>query len=256
MCELLGLAFNQPVLPSFSFRGFRHRSDSNPDGWGLVAFPDGSAQTFKEPLRALESQLAEFVRDYDGIRSRIFIGHVRYGTVGGGSLADTHPFCRELRGRHVVLAHNGTLRKDQLMGHLTGRFTPVGETDSELALCALLSWMVEEGVELTDYEDIESWLRELNQFGKMNLLFSDGERLYAYRDANGHRRLCFTHRKAPYDRVSLADEDWEVDLSEEKSPDQSGYIIATEPLTDETWTDLDPGGLCVYEKGVTAYGDD
>jgi len=30
MCELLGLNFKLPVSPSFSFRGFRHRSEGNP----------------------------------------------------------------------------------------------------------------------------------------------------------------------------------------------------------------------------------
>lgn len=42
-----------------------------------------------------------------------------------------------------------------------------------------------------------------------------------------------TKRTAPFDRVSLMDEDWEVDLAGEKRPDQRGVVIATRPLTDD-----------------------
>jgi len=40
MCELLGMSFNLPVRPSISFRGFRHRGEENPDGWGIAFYPD------------------------------------------------------------------------------------------------------------------------------------------------------------------------------------------------------------------------
>ena len=253
MCALLGIAFNQPVLPSLSFRGLRHRAGSNPHGWGLATFPDGSAQIFKEPIHGRDSKLARFIRDYRHIESKIFIGHVRYGNVGGQALANTHPFCREIRGRHFVFAHNGTLKTENLRRRLDGRFTPVGKTDSEDAMCSLLTWMVQEDIAFTDFKRIKTWLLELNQYGNMNLLFSEGHHLFIYHDASGYNGLCFTHRKAPFQRVSLRDEDWEVNLAEEKHPDQRGYVIATKPLTDEEWTNFAQGSLCVIKNGELVY---
>ena len=50
MCELLGLAFNKPISPSLSFRGFRHRGERNPDGWGLAAIARTKAR-FKRSVR-------------------------------------------------------------------------------------------------------------------------------------------------------------------------------------------------------------
>ena len=38
-------------------------------------------------------------------------------------------------------------------------------------------------------------------------------------------------RKAPFEKMKLEDEDFEINLAEEKSPDQQGYIIASKPLT-------------------------
>jgi predicted glutamine amidotransferase len=246
---VLGLSFNQPVRPSLSFRGFRHRSCGNPDGWGLAAFPDGSAQVFKEPLEAEESELATFLRDYRQLTSKIFVAHVRKLTEGRKTLADTHPSCREFRGRHFVFAHNGTLRSGDLRHGLGGRFNPVGETDSELAMCALLTWMAKEEIPFTSFSEIETRLRKMNELGNMNLLFSEGELLFAYHDDHGYKGLCFVRRQAPFSRVSLEGEDWEVDLGDEKKPGQRGYVIATKPLTDEKWTRFDRGCMLVFKDG-------
>ena len=74
-------------------------------------------------------------------------------------------------------------------------------------------------IAFTDYARIEAMLRAFNEHCHMNLLFSDGEHLFAYRDGDGYTGLCMTRRAAPFERVSLCDEDWEVDLAGEKRPD-------------------------------------
>ena len=58
---------------------------------------------------------------------------VKQGTV---SLANTHPFVRELWGRNFVFAHNGTVKAAKK--HPLGRFHPIGETDSEHAFCVIM----------------------------------------------------------------------------------------------------------------------
>jgi len=69
-----------------------------------------------------------------------------------------------------------------------------------------------------------------------------------------HYSLCMTERVAPFERVSLRDEDWEIDLGEQKHPDQRGFVIATRPLTDEQWKDIEPGSLLVFKDGRCIYG--
>ncbi|MCX8048706.1 MAG: class II glutamine amidotransferase [Methylohalobius sp.] len=250
MCELLGLNFNQPVRLSLSFRGFRHRGELNPHGWGIARFDGGACQVFKEPIKAPQSKLATFLRDYESFMSKTFIGHVRYATRGNHTLQNTHPFVRTFRSREIAFAHNGTL----IMERTALKFRPVGETDSEYLLCALLTRLSEERIGFADFQNIETVLREFNQYGTMNLLFSEGEHLYCYRDRDGYNGLCTTERAAPFDRVSLLDEDWKVDLAEEKHPDQRGFVIATRPLTGEKWDDLPPGSLLVFKDGQCVYG--
>ncbi len=254
MCELLGLNFKLPASPSFSFRGFRHRSEGNPHGWGIARYEGNACQIFKEAVDAQESKLAEFVRDYDLFRSKIFVGHVRDATRGNHNLENTHPFKRVFRSQEVILAHNGTmeylpLEKEDMS------FLPVGETDSEHLFCALLTLMSADQIQFTDYPQIEGILQQFNKLGKMNLLFSEGDELFAYRDKEGHNGLCMTERISPFGVKSLKDEDWEIDLAAEKSPGQRGFVIASHPLTkNETWTDLIPGSLIVLKEGDVVYG--
>jgi predicted glutamine amidotransferase len=252
MCELMGLNFNQAVRCSLSFRGFRHRGEQNPDGWGIARFEGKASQVFKEPIRATRSRLAEFVRDDEAFVSQIFIGHVRRASRGAHTLENTHPFVRVFRQREVVFAHNGTLNWSGTAGRL--KFRPVGETDSERLFCELLSQLSAGRVPFTEFQVIEVLLRGFNHWGSVNLLFSEGEHLYAYRDQAGHNGLCMTKRIAPFGNISLQDEDWSVDLAEEKLPGQRGVVIATRPLTNEQWTDLTPGSLWVFKDGQCVYG--
>ncbi|RMB00050.1 class II glutamine amidotransferase [Hydrogenothermus marinus] len=250
MCELLGIAFNKPIKPTLSFRGFRHRGEINPHGWGIAYYPDTSVQVIKEPIKAGESSLSEFIKNYPRIKSKIFISHVRYTSVGSKSHMNTHPFQRELNGKEFVFAHNGTLHNYKRLS--TGRFRPVGETDSEHIFCYILNRIEERNINRWTSEDFR-WLWDLlktiNKKGTFNCIFSDGEHLFCYHDEKSYNGLCFVHRKAPFNTVRLEDEDFEINLSEEKEPSQKGFIIATRPLTNERWENFHAGELIVFRNG-------
>lgn len=251
MCELLGMCFTVPVNPKVSFRGFRHRGERNPDGWGLGLYPDGkAAQIIKEPIEAGSSVLADFIKEYP-LSSRIFIGHVRSASRGDVTYSNTHPFVRELGGKEYVFAHNGTIS----VKFETRRFKPLGETDSENAFCYLLEKIFEKDIRNWRDEEFD-WLRnkleEINGHGSINCLLSDGEHLFCYAN-NGFPALNFTCRTPPYGRLRLMDEDWDINLEELKDPNEKGYIVATHPLTDEQWLSFLPGELIVFKNGIMVY---
>ena len=254
MCELLGMSFNLPVKPSISFKGFRHRGESNPHGWGIAFYPDKSAQVVKEPIKAKESSLSKFLQEYQEVKSEIFVAHVRYTSIGSKSHKNTHPFHRELNGTEYVFAHNGTFSSYKTLP--LGRFKPIGETDSEYVFCYLLKCIEERGItrwKKDDFDWLAEKLREINRYGSFNCIFSDGKHLFCYYDKNGHNGLCFVQRKPPYDKIRLLDEDWEINLAEEKRPEQTGFIIATRRLTNESWKDFKFGELIVFRGGKVIY---
>lgn len=254
MCELLALSFNKEVNASIAFRGFRRRGEENPDGWGFAYYPDIAAQIFKEPIKAPTSDLSEFIVKNKNIQSKIFISHVRYGSKGSISFKNTHPFRRELFAREYVFAHNGTLHNYELLE--MNDFHPIGETDSEYIFCYILDKIKENRIKKWTKKEFD-WLKnlfsEINDLGKFNCLMSNGELLFCYFDKNGYNGLHYVQRKTPFYKIQLKDEDFEINLAEEKSPKQKGYIVATQPLTNEKWIKFNPGELIVFKGGKIIY---
>jgi glutamine amidotransferase len=251
MCELLGMECNVPTDIVFSFSGLRQRGGKTAphgDGWGLAFYEDRAARVFLEPTAAAESPLARFLSD-NPIKTLLAIGHIRKRTRGPMSLANTHPFVRELWGRHWVFAHNGTLPR--VRARKLGRFMPIGTTDSEHAFCVLLESLRRR---FPDYPRRPSDLwravadagAEISQDGTFNFLLGDGRHLFA----RCGTRLCYIIRKAPFGLATLADDDVRVDFSTVTTPRDRVAIVATTPLTtNETWEHGRPGEMWVFDHG-------
>jgi len=264
MCDLLGMCFNLPVKPNFSFKNFRFKDRKNKNGWGIAFYPDNSAQVIKEEIEASESQLAEMLVNYDYVKSKIVIAHVRASSGTQPSHKNTHPFSRELNGEEWVFAHNGTLNEDKLKELITeSQFQPLGNTDSELAFCYLLNLIkkrnIKDWTSGKDFGWLKEIIRKLNEFGTFNCIFSNGNLLFCYADKNQYNKLSFIQRKTPFGQIHLLDLDKRhprqgyVNLGEEKDSAQEGYLISTTDRTgkptDEKWTLFNGGELKVFKNG-------
>lgn len=246
---------NVPTDVVFSFSGLALRGGArgpHADGWGLALYEGRSVRTFLEPAAAANSSLAAYVRN-NPIKTLLAIAHVRKRTRGPVNLANTHPFVRELWGRHFTFAHNGTVRgiKQRLE---PGRFRPIGTTDSEYAFCALMNRL--ERAFPRGYPEPSALARavaragrEIGDRGTFNFLLGDGSQLFA-RCAT---KLCYIIRKAPFAKATLADDDIEVDFATVTTPRDRVAVIATAPLTrDEDWTIGLPGQMWVFRRGRLA----
>ncbi len=250
-CELLGFSMSENVSAGHLISALRCRGEDNPDGWGVAIYSDNSAAVFKEAASAARSDLAELLSRSARLKGRLLIAHVRSATVGGQTHQNTHPFSREWKGRQYVLAHNGTLKHFRARLKLT-RFKPLGTTDSEHLLCYLVGRIAEQGVSRWD-EPARGWLRKelraINATGSLNCLFSDGTHLFAYHDKDGHNELHYLRRKPPHEDILLKDLGRKIDLGRVYPASAAGVLVATRPLTDESWVELRPGELLVVKDG-------
>ena len=251
MCELFGMSANVPTDICFSFAGMMRRGgETGPhrDGWGVAFYEDKGCRTFHDPRASAESEIARLVRSH-AIHSETVICHIRKATHGRVCLENTHPFTRELWGRHWAFAHNGKLRgiKKRPLGH----FRPVGTTDSEHAFCWLLDQLRQRypgprppsgSLE----QDIREMAADLDRLGIFNMLLSDARHLYCHCSTN----LAWLTRRAHFGAATLIDEDLTADFSRETSPDDIVTVVATKPLTrDESWITMAPGSFATFRKG-------
>ncbi|MGH2772943.1 MAG: class II glutamine amidotransferase [Actinomycetota bacterium] len=248
MCELLGIAVEPAAVMGVYFHAFRPRARQNQSGWGVGWYEGGRAKVVKEAKRADHSEKAlELARNQP--MSDLFVIHVREATVGEVSLANTHPFTAGLRGREWIWAHNGTVHN---RGRLeVGGFTPAGTTDSEMAFYHLLNRLAQLDDDAGSDREAEVILeagRELSEGSKVNFLLSDGRTLYAYHD--GHKTLHFVERSDESGEVRIADdEDYEIELKLPAVAHDRAVIVASVPLTNETWTPMNPGDFLVCRAG-------
>jgi len=255
MCELLGLCFNTEVSVHLAFSGLKAGAIENPDGWGVGWYDEYGTQIIKESRPADRSRLAEDFQKHLGARSRIFVSHIRRATAGKVGYVNTHPFYRRFDQKTWIFAHNGTIDSSQL-SVFSKEFSPIGETDSELIFCSLLSWLSQRSIQLTGENGfilLHEKLKEINRLGELNLIFSDGRHLFAYHDRSGYVGLHFLLRQAPYKLVKLRGQYLTFNLAEVINPDERGYIVASKPLSDENWNSIEPGQLLIFFEGSSIF---
>ena len=251
MCELLGMSANVPTDVVFSFTGLMQRgghTGPHRDGWGIGFYEGRGLRLFQDPLASADSEIARLVQRYP-IKSETVIGHIRQANVGAVSLANTHPFMREMWGRNWCFAHNGQLAD---FAPQPGMYQPVGDTDSEAAFCDMLNRLravcsSECGIEQL-LPVIVAACNEYRNQGVFNCLLSNGDWLFSYCTT----KLAHITRRAPFGPATLKDADMSVDFQSETTPNDVVTVLATEPLTDnELWTLYAPGEWRLWRNGET-----
>jgi len=179
MCRVFGCVAAEPVSIRHELiegeNALIRQSEVHDSGWGMAVYPTTEG---REPTLVRFPEAAFAGGDFEratALRGRIFNVHVRRATLGGLTPANTHPF---LLGNYSF-GHNGTvIAYPRLLE--PGVAPPAGETDSEAIFNYLMRYF--------DPADVSGSLRRAmsaviarSAFSGLNFLFSDGERLYAYR---------------------------------------------------------------------------
>jgi glutamine amidotransferase len=179
MCRVFGCVAAEPVSIRHELleadNPLIRQSEEHDSGWGMAVYEraDGA-----EPRLVRFPEAAYTDDDFRGatdMRGRIFNVHVRRATMGALSLENTHPFSLG----SYTLGHNGTiLRYPRLLE--PGMRRPEGDTDSE-HLFNLLMHDFDPGDPVASLRRTLARAVQCSPFSGLNILFSDGERLFAYR---------------------------------------------------------------------------
>lgn len=210
MCRMLGVVAAKPVsardLLHEAPRSLRELSYEHADGWG-AAFRIGR-DWHVERRTSCAARCSDYER-LAAIEATVVVAHIRKKTVGGTSLANTHPFRRG----DFVFAHNGTVHAlEQIVARTSAAQAAriEGDTDSERLFAFVLTHVDEVGeIERGVMRAVEA-LHALGDVGSASFLLSCGTRLYAHRLG----RSLFTSSRG------------------------DAAIVASEPLDGGTWHEI------------------
>lgn len=262
MCELFAMSSSCPATVTYSMREFASHGGltaDHADGWGLAYVEDRDARVFRDVDAAAASPYLEMVSSRE-FRSEIVISHIRRATQGEIALRNTQPFARELGGRVHLFAHNGDLHAiggSPLQG--SGRYRPIGETDSERAFCALLDqlwplWSATHGLPdlSVRLQVLADFAREMRKLGPANFVYTDGEVVFLH----GHRRKDISTGVTRPPGLHLLCRSCQASTTPIRVPglrvnllNQHVLIAASVPLTDEPWSPLAEGELVAVSQG-------
>jgi predicted glutamine amidotransferase len=218
MCRVFGCVAPEPVSIRHELLDAQNplirQSEEHDSGWGMAVYEraDGG-----EPQCVRFPEAAHSDGDFRGATSmtgRIFNVHVRRATMGGLTEDNTHPFCLG----SYSFGHNGTVLEYPRLIE-PGVRAPAGDTDSEY-LFNFLMRDFDDGAPVASLRAAMGAVAERSPFSGLNFLFSDGERLFAY-------------------RLGLFDLHW---LSR---PGQ--LLVASEKVTDEAWHTVQQDVLLVLD---------
>lgn len=239
MCELFAMNASEAIEVKRYLTALKPRGGKlapHADGWGVAYYEGRSARIFKDPTPAAESPFFTLLARQK-LESSSVIAHIRKAnpSVFGRSTANTHPFDRELNGRAWVFAHNGKLPglKDAGM-HPGSYFRPLGDTDSEFAFCLIMDSLAR-ATRLNGQLSTQKIARiihakanTLSEFGEFNFLLSDGESLFVHAHTRLHKLEKLSSKFA-------------------HTPDK--IVIATEPLSSESWEALETSSFHIFQNG-------
>jgi predicted glutamine amidotransferase len=264
MCELFAMSSRKPAAVTYSLDEFSRNGSKlrhNRDGWGIAFARDREAFLVKEPRPANDSAWVKFIAEHP-IKTTAVIAHVRYATRGDHTMENTHPFRRALGRRIHLFAHNGTLKGiEQMVDEAELRYLPVGETDSELVFCMLLS-RLERYYDRNDTPSLETRFdvfsgicEEMKMLGPSNFLYFDGEVLFAH----AHKRIYeeageLLGPRPPGLHIKRC---WNCTHCQEitcpglnvELPDHQNVLLASVPLDDQGWEALPEGTIIALKDG-------
>jgi predicted glutamine amidotransferase len=213
MCKMLGISFKEDAkryMTQYYLRHFFAKfGPIQPHGWGFCFYDTADRPVlFKEPYPAQTSAALRHLLDSHAIHSDYVIAHVRYRSLGPIMHHLTQPFTDNT----YAFGHNGTLFG--LSDHVD-----LNATSDSLYLFEELQKVPRSP------KNIFAYLREMNAYGSMSVVLSDGKYLLGYRDAQGSVPLYYRRFKG-------------------------GYVICSLPIiSKKQWKPVPPNSSVLFVKG-------
>lgn len=195
-CGVVGIygAENAASLSYFALTSLQHRGQESAG----IAVSDGDKINLHKAIGLVGDVFKQ--NHFENLKGNISVGHVRYATAGGRTIANAQPFLNTFKLGSIALAHNGQLVNHSDLRTMLEDFgsTFSSTSDTEVILKLIVRKFIENGGKLgsgkTDKNEqlfIEAVLQAVKEIkGSFALCIMTEDLLIGVRDPNGIRPLC------------------------------------------------------------------
>ncbi len=256
MSQLLALSFDSVTAPSLTLGQDHKANEEKLYGWGLSWYTgeDYAATILKDSNFQSQALTTRLLDDWKKFQSTLFICHLR-GATKSIKEKNTQPFGRTYAARNWVFSHNGSLNNDYKTRLSLGTnpiFEPLGNTDSELIFCWLITKMHElklRSLKEIGWDRLHQWLQFINKFGTLNLIFSDGHDLIVYQDYNDFHPLYYSRQKPPHEKNIFYARNTKLEFDKKQISSRTCMTFSTEQSLFKNSSIMKAGQMMVVRRG-------
>lgn len=195
-CGVVGIygAENAASLSYFALTSLQHRGQESAG----IAVSDGDKINLHKGIGLVGDVFKQ--NHFENLIGNISVGHVRYATAGGRTIANAQPFLNTFKLGSIALAHNGQLVNHSDLRTMLEDFgsTFSSTSDTEVILKLIVRKFIENGgklgsgkIDKNEQLFIEAVLQAVKEIkGSFALCIMTEDLLIGVRDPNGIRPLC------------------------------------------------------------------
>ncbi len=255
--DILAISLDSKGSPSINISLSDTTVGTHSHGWGFALYPEdhSSAMVTKDPEARGKQVLVDAITDWANFRSTVFFFKVR-GAGKGYNHTQAQPFSRSFAGRDWLFTHNGDLDKvelEKLHGSNSRLLEPMGNTDSELAFCNLLT-RIQEGsarkiADINPFE-LHSWFQKFDALGSADMYFTDGDSIVCFHGTQSPKQMYHARIQPPNNQELYSSEAVKISLSDPRDTYRTAFIISSTPFTGGQWMQMQPGQMLIVRRGA------
>ncbi|MDB2414876.1 class II glutamine amidotransferase [Rickettsiales bacterium] len=258
--DIFAISLDGLGSPSINVSLSKNGSSSHAQGWGFGWYPGDhhSVMVTKDPKASSTQVLMDAITDWSNFRSTVFFCKVRAASKGY-THTETQPFSRSFAGRDWMFVHNGGLDKqalEVLHGTQTRLLEPLGNTDSELAFCDLLS-LIQEGesrcISDIDPTILHSWFQRFDALGSSDMMLTDGDSTVCFHGSQSPKSLYHSRIQPPDNQSVYSSENAQISLSDPRDTYRTALIVSSSPFDSGEWTPMQAGQMMVIRRGTIVW---
>ena len=260
--DILVLSLDGAASPYININLSKEAGETHSLGWGFGWYPDDqrSATVAKDPTAHDTKILVDALTEWANFRSTIFFCKVR-GASKGYSQRETQPFSRSFAGRDWLFMHNGDLEKsalEALHGRKTRLLEPLGNTDSELAFCNILSLIQENENKARRIRDIDAhmmltWFQRFDTLGSADMVLTDGDSIVCFHGSQSPKNLYYSRIQPPENQGVYESEAAQISLNDPRDTYRTAMILSSTPFSGGQWMQLQPGQMIIIRRGALVW---